>query len=48
MNQNNTLLEPENEFEAGDNKKYKVKTIVNNAMYNYKAEKQPPSLNYLV
>lgn len=29
----NALLEPKREFEARNNKKYKVKAIVNSAMY---------------
>ena len=48
---NKTLLELEKEleFEAGDNKEYKVKAIIDNALYGQQANnKQMPGLYYLV
>ena len=37
VNQNNhILLKPEKEFEARNNEKYKVKTIINNKIYEKK------------
>lgn len=34
MNQNNALSEPEREFEAINNKKYKIEAINNNIVYS--------------
>ncbi len=52
MNQNNahahTLLELEREFEAGDNKEYEVKLVINSAVYDKTIENQLSSLDYLV
>ncbi len=46
---NNAVLpESEKEFEAGNNKKYKVKTIIDSAMYSKEAKNQMLSLYYLV
>ncbi len=42
------LLEPEKEFEAGDNKDYKVKAIIDSAVYGQQANDQMPGLYYLV
>ncbi len=42
------LPEPEKEFEAGDNKEYEVKAIINSAMYGQQANNQMPGLYYLV
>lgn len=39
INQNNTLLEPAIKFEIKDNKEYKVKAIINNAIYGKKVVK---------
>ncbi len=44
----NALLKPEKKFEAGNNKKYKVKSIVNSTVYDKEAESQLSSLYYLV
>lgn len=44
----NTLLEPKRKFEAKNNKKYKVKSIVNSMMYGKKVESQLLSFYYLV
>ena len=33
MNQKKTLSEPKKKFEVKDNKKYKVKTIIDNTVY---------------
>ena len=43
-----TLPEPEKEFEAGDNKKYKVEAIINSAVYGQQADNQMPGLYDLV
>ncbi len=56
MNQNNghvlhnvyVLPEPKREFEAGDNKKYKAESIIDNMVYSRVAENQLPGLYYLV
>lgn len=50
INQNNanTLLKPKKEFEARNNKKYEVKSIVNNAVYSKKVKNQLSSLYYLI
>ena len=45
---NKLFLEPEPEFDAGDNKKYKVKAIINNVVYAKKTERHLPDLYYLV
>ena len=33
VNQNKTLLKPKKEFETENNKKYKVETIIDSAVY---------------
>ncbi len=45
-----TLLESEKEFEfeAGDNKEYKVEAIINSVVYGQQANDQMPGLYYLV
>ena len=40
----NIFPEPERKFEAENNKEYKVKVIINNAIYGHKAENQLPGL----
>ncbi len=49
---NNTLPESEKDlkFEAGDNKEYKIKTIINSAVYGQQANNsnQMPDFYYLV
>ena len=46
---NKALPEPEKEFEAGDDKEYEVKTIINSVVYGQKANSnQIPGLYYLV
>ena len=45
---NELFPEPEPEFDAGNNKEYKVKAIINNAVYAKEAEGHLPSLYYLV
>ncbi len=42
------LPEPKKEFEAGDNKEYKVKAIINSAVYGQQANDQMPGLYYLI
>ncbi len=44
------LPEPEKEveFEAGDNKEYEVKAIIDSAVYGQQANDQMPGLYYLV
>ncbi len=42
------LREPEKEFEAGDNKEYDVKAIINSAVYGQQTNNQMPGLYYLV
>ncbi len=44
------LPEPEKEFEfqARDNKEYKVKAIIDSAVYGQQANDQMPGLYYLV
>ncbi len=42
------LPEPEKEFEAGDNKEYEVKAIIDSAVYGQQANNQMPGLYYLV
>ncbi len=41
------LLEPK-EFEAGDNKKYEIKAIINSMVYGKEAYNQMPGLYYFV
>ncbi len=41
-------LEKELEFEAGDNKEYKVKPIIDSAVYGQQANDQMLGLYYLV
>ena len=45
---NKLFLEPELKFDAGNNKKYKVKAIINSAVFAKEAEGHLPSLYYLV
>ncbi len=47
---NKALPEPENEleFEAGGNKEYEVKAIINSAVYGQQANDQMLGLYYLV
>ena len=45
---NELFPEPEPEFDAGDNKKYKVEAIEDSAVYAKKAERHLPGLYYLV
>ena len=45
---NKTILEPEKEFDTRDDKKYKVKAIINNMMYSKKANNQISIFYYLV
>ena len=45
---NELFLEPEPEFDAGDDKKYKVETIKDNAVYAKEAEGHLSDLYYLV
>ncbi len=45
---NKTLLESQKEFEAKENKEYKVELIVNSAIYDKKAKSQMPGFYYLV
>ncbi len=42
------LPEPKKEFEARDNKEYKVEAIINSAVYSQQANNQMPDLYYLV
>lgn len=44
----NKLSEPEKEFETEDNKKYKVKTIINSIVYGKEVNDQILGLYYLV
>ena len=48
MNQNNALLDPEKKFKAKNNKKYKIKSIIDSTIYNKKVKNQLPSFYYLV
>ncbi len=48
MNQNNTLPEPEMEFQTRDNKKYKVELIINSAIYGKETKNQLLGLYYLL
>lgn len=45
---NKTLPEPEREFQAENNKNYKVESIVNNIIYNKEIKSQMLGLYYLV
>ena len=45
---NETLLKPEKEFEARNNKEYEVKVIINSMVYGHKIENYLPGLYYLV
>ena len=45
---NELFPEPEPEFDAGDNKEYKVEAIIDSAVYANKAEGHLPGLYYLV
>ena len=45
---NKLFLELEPEFDAGDNKKYEVKAIIDSAVYAKEAEGHLPGLYYLV
>ncbi len=42
------FIEPKGEFKAGNNKDYKVKAIINNAVYDKETNNQIPGLYYLV
>ncbi len=42
------LPEPEKEFEAGDNKEYEFKTIIDTAVYGQQVNDQMPGFYYLV
>lgn len=44
----NVLLEPEREFEAKDNMRYKVESIINSVVYGKKIKSPILSLYYLV
>ncbi len=48
MNQNNALPEPKREFVAWNNKEYKVKAIILNAIYGKEAKNQIPNFYYLI
>ena len=45
---NELFPESEPEFDAGDNKEYKIKAIIDNAVYAKEAEAHLPGLYYLV
>ena len=45
---NKLFPEPEPEFDAGNNKEYKVEAIINNTVYAKDAKRQLPGLYYLV
>ena len=45
---NELFSEPELEFDAGNNKKYKVEAIRDNTIYVKKVEEHSPGLYYLV
>lgn len=45
---NTTLPEPKKEFETENDKNYKVKAIINSAMYSKEVNNQMPVLYYLV
>ena len=50
MNQDNHILpKPEKEFETrNNNKEYKVKSIIDNMIYNKKINNQLPNFYYLI
>ena len=45
---NEPFLEPEPKFDAGDNKEYEVKAIIDITIYTKKAKRHLPGLYYLV
>ena len=45
---NELFPEPEPEFDAGDNKEYKVEAIIDSAVYAKEAKEYLPGLYYLV
>ena len=45
---NELFPEPEPEFDAGDNKEYEVKAIINSAVYAKEAERHLLGLYYLL
>ncbi len=47
---NKALLEPEMEleFEAGGNKEYEIKAIIDSAVYDQQTNNQMPGLYYLI
>ena len=45
---NELFPEPKPEFDAGNNKKYKVEAIIDSAVYAKKAEEHLPGLYYLI
>ena len=45
---NELFPKPEPEFDAGDNKEYEVKAIIDSAVYAKEAERHLPGLYYLV
>ena len=45
---NQALPKPEKEFEAKNNKEYKIKAIINSAVYGKEVNNQIPDLYYLV
>ena len=45
---NELFSEPESEFDAGDNKEYKVKAIIDSAIYAKEAKRHLPGLYYLL
>ena len=45
---NELFLEPEPEFDAGDNKEYKIEAIIDSVVYAKKAEGHLPGLYHLV
>ncbi len=45
---NKTLLEPKREFEARDNKEYKVEAIIDNVVYSKEADNQMLGFYYLI
>lgn len=45
---NNPLSEPKNQFEARENNQYKVKAIINGAIYGKEANNLMPSFYYMI
>ena len=45
---NKLFPKPEPEFDAGNNKKYEVEAIIDNAVYAKEAERYLPGLYYLI